>query len=281
MQNTKVSIVIPTYGRAHFLKDLISSVRNSTPQNAYEFVIVSSDLPESDKVKWLLQQRDVELILAGQRKKWQLRKQSLYYYINLGIKKTKKEWVFAVNDDMCFDKNWYKELEILLSNPINNSAGMVIVATHIGSTKLGRRIVKIGKTQKNGVWKDLYLSDLSIIKKSVLEDIGFFDENLEWYGSGADNSLSIEFMTNENTLISEKIIVDHFITKENRNADTESAFTDLHYLIRKWDKWCKENNCQYICDFGVEPYTFKNILRHHLKRKLKIIKHYVKYILKK
>lgn len=74
MRNPKVSIVIPTYGRAEFLKDLIFSVRNSTPKNTYEFVVVSSDLPKSDKVKWLSQQKDIELILVDQRKKWQLRK---------------------------------------------------------------------------------------------------------------------------------------------------------------------------------------------------------------
>ena len=140
MENPKISIVIPTYGRAEFLKNLISSVRNSTPQNAYEFVIVSSDRPESNKIKWLSQQKDTKLILSESRKKWQLRKSSLYYYINLGIKETTKEWVFVVNDYMFFDKNWYKELKILLSNYIDGNVGMIIIATHIGDTKLGCKL---------------------------------------------------------------------------------------------------------------------------------------------
>lgn len=207
-----------------------------------------------------------------------IKKKSLYYYTNLGIKKAKKEWIFVVNDDMRFNKNWYKELKTLLSETVNNNVGMVIIATHIGDTKLGRRVTKIGKTEKNGIWKDLYLSDLSIIKRSVLEDIGLFDENLKWYGSGADNSLSVRFKTNKDTIVSEKIAVDHFITNENRNAKTEDAFTDFHYLIRKWDKWCKKNNYHYECDFGVGPYTLRNRLSNYLKKKIRTAEYYKNYL---
>jgi len=279
MQNPKISIVVPTYGRTELLKDLISSVRTSTPQDNYEFVVVASDLPEADKIKWLSQQGDVKLILTGQRKKWELRKQSLYYFTNLGIKKAKNEWVFVVNDDMFFDQNWYKEFEMLVSNPTSSNVGMIIVATHIGSTSLGARVATIGKTKKDDGWKDLYLSDLSIIKKEVLEEIGYFDENLKWYGSGADNSLAVEFLTNKETLVAEKIIVNHLIAKENRNSLTEDAFTDFHYISDKWNVWCEKNGYQYVCDFLIDPYTLKNKFKHDLIKRVRILQHHVKSLL--
>src|SRR3989344_8376871 len=177
MKSPGISIVISTYGRTGYLQNLISSVRSSTPQDAYEFVVVSSDPPESEKIKWLQRQKDIDLILADVRKEWQLRKRSAYYYINLGIKSSKKEWAFVVSDDMYFDKDWYKEFANLASDPKNYNVGAIIVSTHLGKVKYGRRIYKIGKTRKKGgEWRDLYLADLSIISRETFDKIGLFDE---------------------------------------------------------------------------------------------------------
>lgn len=278
MNNPKISIIVPTYGRAEYLKNLIASIRAFTPRDVYELVVISSDLPESEKVKWLSQQEDVNLILADARKKWQLRKKSSCYYVNLGIKKSKREWVFVISDDVCFCEGWYEEFVNLLSNPDDSNAGMIIILSHIGKVRHGRRIVKIGKTKKgDGDWKDLYLSDFSIIAKNVLEEIGLFDEKLDQFGCGADNSLAIEFLTNKNTVVSEKIRVDHFVADENRSVGNE--FEDFNYIIRKWNKWCRVNNCQYIWDPKIKPYTLKNRLVNYLYQKARILRHYGRYIM--
>lgn len=280
MQNPGISIIIPTYGRAEYLKDLIASIRVSAPQSAYELVVISSDSPESEKARWLSQQKDINLISADTRKEWQLRKGSLYYYTNLGIKKSKRDWVFVGNDDMHFDKDWYREFAHLISDPGNSNVGMVIISTHLGKVKYGSRIVKIGKTKKgDGNWKDLYLSDLSIIRRDALEEMGLFDEKMDWFGSGVDNSLAVEFLTDKDTIISEKVKVEHFITDENRTRNMGREFEDFNYLINKWNKWCKLNNCQYIWDPGVRPYTLVNRARSYLGKQARVLRHYGKYFL--
>jgi glycosyltransferase involved in cell wall biosynthesis len=86
MKNPEISIIVHTYGRAEFLKVMIQSVRNTTPREAYEILVVSSDPPETEKVKWLKQQEDIVFIQADIRRPWELRKQSAYYYINWGLK---------------------------------------------------------------------------------------------------------------------------------------------------------------------------------------------------
>jgi len=285
MNNPKVSIVIPTYGRAEYIKNLIKSVRMSTPEESYEFVVVSSDLPESEKVKWLSQQSDVNLILADTRKEWQLRKRSPIYYTNIGIKRAKYEWIFLVNDDIRFDENWYKELQSLLADPKHSNVGMIIVLTHLGKVKYGPRLIKIGKTRKNGKdWKDLYLSDFSIISKSVMEQIGYFDEKLKWHGCGADNSLAVEFLTDKDTVISEKIKIDHLIANEGRDTNVTDEFTDFNYLLNKWNNWCKMNGCEYVWNVKIKPYTLYNRIINwtegSIRKQLKTIRFYKKYILK-
>lgn len=281
MRKPTISIICSTYGRFEGIQQLVASVRASTPEDAYEFVVVSSDSPTSEKVQWLRQQRDIVLILADERKKWQLRKQSAHYYINLGIKKSQNEWIVVANDDMYFDKDWYKELVKVISDPKNSNVGLIIVSSHIGKVKYGSRIIKIGKTKKSyGPWKDLYLSDVCVTKRDVLKKIGWYDERLDWYGAGADNSLAIEFLTDRDTIPAENIRIDHVIAQENRheNVNAGDGFVEFNYIKNKWDVWCREHNCQYIWDPGVKPFTLKNRVKNYLFTKAKILRHYIRYL---
>ena len=282
MTNPKVSIIIPTYGRSEYLKDLIESVRKTTPADSYEIVVVSSDLPESEKVIWVSQQKDIKVVLAGTRKAWQVRKDSLAHYMNEGVRNSANEWIFIVNDDMFFAADWYQELVNFLADPNHAKVGMIVVSTHIGHVSYGQRIPVIGKTKKGEEdWKDLYLSDFAIIKKSVLEEIGLLDEKINWCGNSVDCSFSMLFLTNKEIFACDKIKLDHFIVREERNAETIDEFEDYNYLIQKWDKLCREYDCQYVCDFGgVKPYTLKNRLINYLKKKRQILLRYKKYLVR-
>jgi len=282
MAEPKISIIIPTYGRSEYLKDLIESVRKTTPENNYEIIVVSSDLSDSEKVKWLKEQKDVKVVLAGTRKAWQVRKDSLAHYMNEGVRNSIGEWIFVVNDDMFCASDWYAEFIKFISTPANVNVGMVVVSTHIGHVSYGQRIPVIGKTKKDGGdWKDLYLSDFAIVRKDVLEEIGLWDEKINWAGYSTDASMAIEFLTDKEIVASEMIKLDHFIVKEERNSETINEFEDFNYVKSKWDKLCREHNCQYSCDFGgVKPYTLRNRMINYLKKKRQIILRYKKYFLR-
>lgn len=261
----KVSIVITTYGRAEYLKKLVYSIRKSTPEGQYEIVIVSSDPQSTEKILWLKKQPDIKLISADIRMPGTKRKKSLYHYTNLGIIASHYPWILVVNDDMSFDKKWYTEFVNILSNHQDKRVAQIILASHIGDTKLGMRVAKIGKIKKSksANWEDLYLADVSIIKRSVLKKIGYFDENMDWYGSGLDNALAINLMTDQKTLIEEKIKINHFITQELRQANNTIAYKDFSYVHRKWKKWCKNNDCQYDVPFDIPK---PSLLSHVMSR---------------
>lgn len=267
MKKTATSIIIPTFGRTEHLKNLLESIRESTPPESYEIIVVSSDLPDTEKIGWLKEQKDINLIMSDSRKEGGKRKKSLYHYTNLGAYQAKNEWVFVINDDMLFDKKWYHNFQKLISDPKNYNVGMVIVATHLSRVWLGRRIVKLGWTQKlNSQRKNLYLSDFSFIRRDVLKQINYFDENLDWAGSGVDNSLNVEFLTNKETITDESIVINHSIANEHRASNIGNVFEDYHYLTNKWNKWCHENGCRYECNFGVKPYTLKNRIKNYLRK---------------
>ena len=271
MTRPTVSIIIPTKGRANYLKDLIGSIRASTPLGVYELVIVSSDGEETEKVQWMREQKDIQLILSDSQNT--KRRRSLYYYTNLGVKKAVYQWILVVNDDMVFEKDWYTHLTQTVQDPANANAGMIIASSHLGDVSFGSRVVIIGSTQKHGgEWKDLYLADVSFIRKDVMEMIHYFDENLDWFGSGLDNALAIEFQTEFETVVGEKICITHFIADENRTASRGNGYLDFIYLKRKWDTWCKRNNCAYKADLSIGSYpTLKKILYffHLLKKSFK------------
>jgi len=262
----RVSVIIPTYGRAEMLDGLLGSIRKSAPREAIELVVVSSDLQDSQKVRRLLSQDDLTVIFAGQRKGRQLRRQSLYSFTNLGIKRSTFEWVFVVNDDMTFDEDWYSQFSKIVSDPRNNNVGMVIVASHIGSIDLGIRVAKVGRAKVRGNWEDVWLSDLSLIRRDVLESIGFFDEQLQWYGSGVDNSLKVRFLTQSEIYVAEQIRIHHHIAQENRNPHTESSYLDFRYLQQKWNSWCANNGCEYQIDFGYNINSLFQALKYRLIR---------------
>lgn len=277
--NQTISIVVHTYGRAAYLKDMIRSLRDTAPKGYYEIIVVSSDPPETEKVQWLQREKDLILILADVRREWQMRKQSAYRYINLGIKKSSCDWILVVNDDMEFDVNWYKEFSNLVTNPANTNIGMIIASMHLGKVKYGQRLVKIGRTKKpHRDWKDLYLADFAILSREVAQKIGGYDEKMDWAGGGADLALAVEFLTDKDTILSEGIRIDHHIAQENRSTNIIDDFTDFHYVLRKWNKWCIENNCQYEWNIRLKPYTIKNRVINYVVRRLRVAKYYLKYI---
>lgn len=258
MSQPTVSIVIPTYGRDDLLRNLIESIRSSTPQSVYELIVVSSDPTESLKVQFLKEQFDVKLVLAGQRSERQLRKASLQHFTNLGIRVATKEWVLFVNDDMSFDKLWYQKFCEKLLSLGNSSIGMIIVAADIGSTSLGPRTAVVGQVKVQGCWEDLWLSDFSLIRREIVEEFGLFDENLQWYGHGIDNTLNVRLKTKSLIVVADDIVIRHHISKVNRRELTESPYFDFGYLRKKWDRWCAENGYEYRIDFG---YNFNSLFQ--------------------
>lgn len=243
MSNIKTTIIIPTYGRFEPFKKLINSIKKSNiSKENYEIIVVSSDSQDSEKIKWIenqIKEIDIKIKIESDRKT--IRNRSLYYYENIGIKNAIYDWILICNDDMWFEKDWYKKFLSYM-----NESKVYLISSHIGSICLGLRIPSIGTIKVNGIEQPMWLYDMSIIHKSIYEKIGLLDEDMKWYGKGADLSLSVAFFTDEKPVLCHDVKINHDIIKENRhsNIGNSSAHLDFSYIRRKWDKILtdKQNN---------------------------------------
>lgn len=229
----KISIVVSTYKRESYLNQLISSIEKYFPDNSYEVIIVSSDNPNSDKIKNILTHKNVKVITPDFRINERLH--SLYYYENMGIKECGDNWIFITNDDTKFINNFYDNFLT-----VKDQYDVILVGGHIGDRGNGIRIPITGSFSKpNCINNALYLFDFSLIKKEKYKEIGYIDENMDWYGKGADLSLQIEFLTNSRILYNSNLVIDHEIAIENRTS--MGYVKDFSYITEKWEKWCKNN----------------------------------------
>ena len=245
--DNKISIVVPTYKRKEPFIKLIESIKNcNIEKNNYEIIVVSSDSKEDEKVKWIENQTDIDMTLFLEADRKTIRNRSLYYYENVGIKNSKYDWILVCNDDMWVDSNWYQNF----LQYIQEDKKVYLVSSHIGGIHLGLRIPPIGSITKNGVTETMWLYDMTIIHKSVYEEINFLDENLQWYGKGADLSLSVAFLTEHKPILCDDVKIHHDIVSESRTenigvsplASNSENGGDFHYIRNKWNKWISENN---------------------------------------
>jgi len=246
MSIVKISIIIPTYGRFEAFKKLVNSIKESyISKENYEIIAVSSDAPDSEKIKWIEDQKksiNITVKIEDDRKK--IKSQSLYYYENVGIKTAIHDWILVCNDDMWVEKDWYEQF----SSYVNENK-VYLISSHISSISEGMRIPSIGSITVEGVNQNMWLYDMSIIHKSIYEQIGFLDENMKWYGKGADLSLSVAFLTKEIPVLCHGVKINHDIIQENRssNIGDSNAHSDFSYIRRKWDSILKtKQNSSYM-----------------------------------
>lgn len=239
--NVGVSIIVPTYQRFQFIKKLIESLIDSdVDKKNCELVLVSSDDSDCEKINWIKSITEIDIKLIIEEKRDNRRKKSLNYFENLGIKNSNKEWILVCNDDMWFDKNWY-------SNFLNRltDSKVYLVATHIGTRNEGLRIPSLGTITKDGKVDQMWLYDMSIIHKSIYEKIDYLDEDVEWFGKGADLSLAISFLTDEVPVLCHDVIINHDLADELRYENKGSYSIDFGHIRNKWNKWIIDNNKNY------------------------------------
>ncbi len=174
--NPEVSIIIPTYNRAHLIKRAIQSVLNQTYQN-FEIIVVddgSTDNTE-EEVKNLNNQK-IRYIRYNENK-------GAASARNTGIKVSRGEYIaFQDSDDEWFPNKLKRQMEVFKNAPLE----VGVVYTGGWLIKNNERIYRplfTTKQREGYIYKELLkgkggfiAAPLAIVKKECFNRVGMFDE---------------------------------------------------------------------------------------------------------
>jgi glycosyltransferase involved in cell wall biosynthesis len=183
----KVGVIIPVYNGEKFIKEAINSVLNQTYKN---LEIICVDDGSTDNTRALITENFASVLYLYQKNKGEAGAR------NLGLKSCTCEFIaFLDADDIWFPEKIERQLSIMRSD---GKVGMVYTngiytdKNGIDGGILIPRTFKENNDPAELLMRNYIKSPSSVmVKRSVLEDVGFFDGNLT---SGADHDLWLKII---------------------------------------------------------------------------------------
>ena len=166
-----ISVVIPTYNHAHFLRDSLGSVVNQTFAN-WEAIVVnnfSTDNTEdvvrsfNDERIRIINFANHGIIAAGR---------------NEGIRHSHGEFIAFLDSDDVWDSTKLEKC----STALQHGADLVCHAERWVGGNRPARVVQYGPAEKS-TWRELLLdqnrvsTSATVVRRSCLEQVGLFDES--------------------------------------------------------------------------------------------------------
>lgn len=181
MKSVKISIVLPTYNQFHLLKKSIKSVIKQTFKNWELIVIDNKSNDGTKKFVKKISKSDKRIKYLSISNKGILAKSR-----NLGIRKSKGQWIaFIDSDDI-----WHKDKLLKCYNCASETKADFIYhpVFSINEVKNSKKIISDkNRDIKRPIYKDLILNGNSIaqssamVKKNILKKIGKISEDFDVY----------------------------------------------------------------------------------------------------
>jgi len=178
MKNPTVSVIIPTYNRAHLIGRAIQSVLNQTFQDFEIIIIDDSSTDNTDDIIKEFQKKDerIKYIKHNKNKGGSAAR-------NTGIKIAKGEYIaFLDSDDEWLPKKIEKQIKAMKILPFDIWGGIYCGFYYIKNEKY-----RIVKAIKKGILKkellnkelDIGSSSTILLTRDAINKIGLFDESFE------------------------------------------------------------------------------------------------------
>lgn len=169
-----VSVIIPTYNRAHLISQSIESVLNQTFKD-YEIIVVNDG--STDNTKELLSTRYGEKILYIGKKK----NKGLSAARNTGIEASRGKYIAILDDD---DEWLPHKLEMQIDLMHKNQSLGLVYCGYYEVNRYSEVIREIKATRRGYVFSNLLCGNCivpasaALVKREVFFKTGYFDENL-------------------------------------------------------------------------------------------------------
>jgi glycosyltransferase involved in cell wall biosynthesis len=247
--NQKVSVIIPTYNRANLLPRAIKSVLNQTFQD-FELIIVDDGSTDNTrKVVEEFQQKDSRIKYIFQENSGGPAKP-----INSGIKNSKGEYIAILeSDDEWLLEKLEKQIKVL--EEFKNVGLVSCYAFRIfedGTKKLYKTpyLELFKKTKWKLFWEKWGIISPStiMIRKEVVEKIGFFDEKIK---AGADVDFYLRCIKEFDFYFIDEPLVNYYESEESLSKKQfwKKWISEYEYILEKYKedfKECKKAKSKFL-----------------------------------
>ncbi len=152
----KVAVIIPTLNRYQYLKDVLNDLEK---QSYTDFHVIVVDQSKPFNPSFYNQFRlNINVIYQKEKLLWTAR--------NIAVKSTTAEYILFFDDDSRVKPDWlFGHLKCIDFFKADISAGVSLTAGH-----------NIPESYKHFRWADQFDSGNAMIKRSIMQQIGLFDE---------------------------------------------------------------------------------------------------------
>ena len=223
-----VSAVITTHNRSDLLTKAINSIKSQTYKDIE--IIVVDDASDDNTPNICNNMNDVKYIRIDE-----MESKGGNYARNLGIiNSTGKYIAFLDDDDQWYPSKIDEQLKVQAANP---NVGLIYTGLHVdtGVKKLNYDIFFDEEMQGNLIsarkyWKPFCTTSSMFIKRSILEDVGMFDENVRYW---QEYELALRLIQKCEVKLINKPLVKY-----------RKYIKDKKTLTNNYDKW--EESVNYI-----------------------------------
>ena len=230
MLSDLVSVIIPTFNRAHLVIRALESVRIQTYRPVQIIVVDdgSTDNTESVIANWIRQKSEasLECRYIKQRNSGASRARNVGVHASTG-----KYIAFLDSDDVWYADKLVKQVEVLRSK--SSQVGLVytsVVAIGGSGAKTRYQATHRGRVLRNHLRENIIPGGGSgvVVRRSVLEDVGLFDDKLP---SRQDYELWLRILKKYDAEYVGDVLVEIDFSSSGRISDNHREKLDARDLV--------------------------------------------------
>lgn len=231
-----VSVIIPTYNRACFLRSAIASVINQTFQD-FEIIIV--DDGSKDNTQSLVQELEDERIryVRHETNRGEAKAR------NTGVLNSSGEYIaFLDDDDEWFPDKLQRQLNLLQS--ADSSVGGVYTGYVAIDAVEGRTLRECAPEKRGNIYKDLAAGNVIggpstvLLRMECFKKLGLFDETIPW---GLDYDMWIRIAEKYGFECIKEPLVKYYYHEDQISNFTEMRIKGKEALLKKHKIYFSEN----------------------------------------
>lgn len=223
-----VSIVVPTYNRIGRLRRCVDKIRRNVT-HAHEVIVVDGGSTDGTR-EWLADQNELHVILEPQR-------EGAVKAFNKGFRAATGYYVMWLNDDAFPLPGSVESAVAMIENRDLADVGIVAFYHNWHSERnVLDRVEHDGGTYELCHVRGLPYANFGLLRRSLLEKIGFADERYYFFGFDPDLSLKVQLQEGLKVIGCRAALIHHDQHHDDRkHADLPAGDEDNAKLFAKWD----------------------------------------------